>query len=141
MRDDINRAVDTGILQNRQLTEWRKVLFAILKEFDAMPDSIRHHHTRRTSHFQRTTIRKSNEIDIRTIKGDEMSKIIQVVGFLIILAGLFIILSGFLNSLNQPVTTQDVRQYIDYDAQVVCYILENGNGISCLPMNEVNLSE
>jgi len=39
MRDEINRAVDTGILQNRQLTEWRKVLFAILKEFDAMPDS------------------------------------------------------------------------------------------------------
>ena len=38
MRDEINRAVDTGILQNRQLTEWRKVLFAILKEFDAMPD-------------------------------------------------------------------------------------------------------
>jgi hypothetical protein len=35
-----------------------------------------------------------------------MSKIIQVVGGLIILAGLFIILSGFLNSLNQPVTTQ-----------------------------------
>jgi len=23
MRDEINRAVDTGILQNRQLTEWR----------------------------------------------------------------------------------------------------------------------
>ncbi len=39
MRDEINRAVDTGILQNRQLTEWRKVLFAILKEFDAMPDT------------------------------------------------------------------------------------------------------
>jgi hypothetical protein len=39
MRDEINRAVDTGILQNRQLTEWRKVLFTILKEFDAMPDS------------------------------------------------------------------------------------------------------
>ena len=39
MRDEINRAVDTGILQNRQLTEWRKVLFVILKEFDAMPDS------------------------------------------------------------------------------------------------------
>lgn len=38
MREGINRAVDTGILQNRQLTEWRKVLFAILKEFDAMPD-------------------------------------------------------------------------------------------------------
>ncbi len=70
-----------------------------------------------------------------------MSKIIQVVGGLIILAGLFIILSGFLNSLNQPVTTQDVRQYIDYDAQVVCYILENGNGISCLPLSEVNISE
>jgi len=38
MRDEINRAVDTGLLQNRQLTEWRKVLYAILKEFDAMPD-------------------------------------------------------------------------------------------------------
>jgi len=42
---------------------------------------------------------------------------------------------------NQPVTTQDVRQYIDHDAQVVCYILENGNGISCLPLSEVNISE
>lgn len=39
MREEINRAVDTGILQNKQLTEWRKILFAILKEFDAMPDS------------------------------------------------------------------------------------------------------
>ena len=38
MRDDINRAVDTGMLRNKQLTEWRKILFAILKEFDAMPD-------------------------------------------------------------------------------------------------------
>lgn len=38
MRDGINRAVDTGTLSNRQLTEWRKVLFAILEEFDAMPD-------------------------------------------------------------------------------------------------------
>ena len=38
MRDEINRAVDTGILQNRQLTEWRKVLFAILEEYNAMPD-------------------------------------------------------------------------------------------------------
>lgn len=38
MREGINRAVDTGMLQSRQLTEWRKVLFAILKEFDAMPD-------------------------------------------------------------------------------------------------------
>ena len=34
MREGINRAVDTGILQNKQLTEWRKVLFAILAEFD-----------------------------------------------------------------------------------------------------------
>jgi len=42
---------------------------------------------------------------------------------------------------NKPVTTQDVYQYIDHDAQVVCYILENGNGISCLPLSEVNLSE
>jgi hypothetical protein len=38
MRDEINRAVDTGILQNRQLTEWRKVLFAILEEYNTMPD-------------------------------------------------------------------------------------------------------
>ncbi len=38
MRDDINRAIDTSMLRNKQLTEWRKVLFAILKEFDAMPD-------------------------------------------------------------------------------------------------------
>ncbi len=40
---------------------------------------------------------------------------------------------------NQPVTTQDVYQYIDHDTQVVCYILENGNGISCLPLSEVNI--
>ncbi len=39
MRDNINRAVDTGILHSKQLTEWRKVLFVILEEFDAMPDS------------------------------------------------------------------------------------------------------
>ena len=38
MRDEINRAVDTGMLQNKQLTEWRKVLFAILAEFDAEGD-------------------------------------------------------------------------------------------------------
>ena len=38
MRDQINRAVDTGMLQNRQLTEWRKILFTILAEFDDMPD-------------------------------------------------------------------------------------------------------
>ncbi len=38
MRDDINRAVDTGMLRNKQLTEWRKVLFAILEEHNAMPD-------------------------------------------------------------------------------------------------------
>lgn len=38
MREEINRAVDTGILQSKQLTEWRKVLVAILKEFDSMPD-------------------------------------------------------------------------------------------------------
>lgn len=38
MRDEINRAVDTGILQNRQLTEWRKVLYAILEEYNTMPD-------------------------------------------------------------------------------------------------------
>jgi hypothetical protein len=42
---------------------------------------------------------------------------------------------------NQPVTTKDIYQYIDYDAQIVCYILENGNGISCLPLSEVNISE
>ena len=34
MRDEINRAVNTGMLQNKQLTEWRKVLFAIFAEFD-----------------------------------------------------------------------------------------------------------
>ena len=38
MKDEINRAVDTGILRNRNLTEWRKILFAILAEFDDMPD-------------------------------------------------------------------------------------------------------
>jgi predicted transcriptional regulator len=41
----------------------------------------------------------------------------------------------------QPITTQDVYQYIDYDTQIICYILENGNGISCLPLSEVNISE
>ena len=39
MREEINRAVDTGMLQSRQLTEWRKILFAILQEFDGKPDS------------------------------------------------------------------------------------------------------
>lgn len=38
MRDDINRAVDTGIQRQRQITEWRKILLAILAEFDDMPD-------------------------------------------------------------------------------------------------------
>mgnify|MGYP000847628039 FL=1 len=38
MRDDINRAVDTGMLRNKQLTEWRKVLYAILEEYNAMSD-------------------------------------------------------------------------------------------------------
>ena len=38
MRDQINRAVDTGMLQNRQLTEWRKILFIILAEFDGEGD-------------------------------------------------------------------------------------------------------
>ena len=38
MKQEINRAVDTGILRNRNLTEWRKILFVILAEFDAMPD-------------------------------------------------------------------------------------------------------
>ena len=42
---------------------------------------------------------------------------------------------------NQPITTKDVYQYVDHDSQVVCYILKNGNGISCLPMSEVNLNE
>ena len=41
----------------------------------------------------------------------------------------------------EPVTTKDVYQYIDHDGRAVCYILENGNGISCLPMDEVNISE
>jgi hypothetical protein len=55
--------------------------------------------------------------------------------FLILLS----ILIWALIELSKPVTTQDVYQYIDYDAQVVCYILENGNGISCLPLSEVNI--
>jgi hypothetical protein len=38
MRDSVNRAIDTGMLQNKQLTEWRKVLFAILAEFDHEAD-------------------------------------------------------------------------------------------------------
>lgn len=39
MRDDINKAVDTGILRNKQMTEWRKILIAILQEFSDRPDS------------------------------------------------------------------------------------------------------
>ena len=42
---------------------------------------------------------------------------------------------------NQPVTIKDVYQYVDEDAQIVCYILKNGSGISCLPLSEVNISE
>ena len=38
MRDSVNQAIDRGMLQNKQLTEWRKVLFAILAEFDHEPD-------------------------------------------------------------------------------------------------------
>ena len=63
-------------------------------------------------------------------------------------SNIFIIFSGLLVLLvvasmlfNSPVTTQDVYQYVDHDSQVVCYILKNGNGISCLPLSEVNLSE
>ena len=41
----------------------------------------------------------------------------------------------------QTITIKDVYQYVDHDGRVVCYILENGNGISCLPMSEVNLNE
>lgn len=65
------------------------------------------------------------------------NQLVFLFGVLSLAALLFVAFSY----INQPVTTQDVRQYIDYDAQIVCYILENGNGISCLPMNEVNLSE
>jgi cation transport ATPase len=52
-----------------------------------------------------------------------------------------LIIAALLSSIYMPVGTKDVRQYIDHDAQGVCYILENGNGISCLPINEVNIGE
>lgn len=61
-------------------------------------------------------------------------------GFILILI-LLAILAWSLIELSKPVTTKDVYQYIDHDAQVVCYILENGNGISCLPLSEVNINE
>ncbi len=72
-----------------------------------------------------------------------MSKVFQGIVLVIVFLGFALLLFAFLNSLeiNQPVTTKDVYQYIDHDAQIVCYILENGNGISCLPMSEVNLDE
>ena len=57
--------------------------------------------------------------------------------FLLTIVALFAMFVYF----NQSITTQDVYQYVDHDGRVVCYILENGNGISCLPMNEVNLGE
>ena len=66
------------------------------------------------------------------------SELIAVFSVIILMVSLFVFA---ISSLNKPVTTQDVRQYIDYDAQIVCYILENGNGISCLPLSEVNISE
>ena len=69
-----------------------------------------------------------------------MNKVFQFAVGLIILVGLLIMFSGFYQIL-QPVTIKDVYQYIDHDARVVCYILKNGNGISCLPMSEVNLNE
>lgn len=53
---------------------------------------------------------------------------------------LFLLFVAYL-MIDKPITTQDVYQYIDHDAQIVCYILENGNGISCLPLSEVNISE
>lgn len=59
------------------------------------------------------------------------------IAFILTLFVVFVAFSLF----NQPVTTKDVYQYIDHDARVICYILENGNGISCLPLSEVNISE
>ncbi len=70
--------------------------------------------------------------------------VFQLASFLVAIFGIcaFLVTFGiYVYFQFQPVTTQDVRQYIDYDAQVVCYILENGNGISCLPLSEVNISE
>ncbi len=65
------------------------------------------------------------------------NQLVFLFGVLSLAALLFVAFSY----INQPVTTQDVYQYIDHDTQVVCYILENGNGISCLPLSEVNISE
>lgn len=65
------------------------------------------------------------------------SRVLFIFGVMALIAYLIVALLPF----NQPITTQDVYQYIDHDAQVVCYILENGNGISCLPLSEVNISE
>lgn len=60
----------------------------------------------------------------------------------LVVCGIIITLAGFWGALKYPeVTTRDVYQYIDHDARVVCYILKNGNGISCLPLGEVNISE
>jgi len=60
---------------------------------------------------------------------------IVIVVLILLFAGM--IIRGF----SKPVTTKDVYQYIDHDAQIVCYILENGNGISCLPLSEVSINE
>jgi flagellar basal body-associated protein FliL len=70
-----------------------------------------------------------------------MKKLTAIESIIGIVMALMVIAALFNLFFNKPVTTQDVYQYIDHDARVVCYILENGNGISCLPLSEVNISE
>ena len=59
----------------------------------------------------------------------------------IIIIALLLLASTAVSMTSRPITVEDVYQYVDPDGGVVCYILQNGGGISCLPMNEVELGD
>jgi hypothetical protein len=42
---------------------------------------------------------------------------------------------------SRPVTTNDMYQSVNQDTGVICFILSNGNGMSCLPLDDVNLDD
>jgi len=68
-------------------------------------------------------------------------KKLTIIETIVSLVMALIVIIALYNLFFSPIEIKDVYQYIDHDAQVVCYILENGNGISCLPLSEVNISE
>ena len=54
-----------------------------------------------------------------------------------IIIAFLLLASTAVSMTSRPITVKDVHQYVDQDGGVVCYILQNGGGISCLPMDEV----